>query len=183
MAGDRHVALLRGINVGGKNKLPMRDLTRYFEDAGGKAVRTYIQSGNVVFDAPAKSVERVARAVEARIEEEKSIRVPLVVRAAALFARAAKENPFLARGADPNSLHVSFLAAAPTTAQIASLDPLRSAPDLFEVIGSEIYLLLPNGVGKSKLTNAYFDSKLKTTSTIRNWRTVLALVALAATSE
>jgi uncharacterized protein (DUF1697 family) len=168
-----HVALLRGINVGGKNILPMKDLARIFADAGCENVRTYIQSGNVVFEAPASA--DVCELVTASIEKRFGFQVPVVIRNSAQLRKAIASNPFLKTGIDPKSLHVYFLADTPKTAAIASLDPARSSPDVFHVLGSEIYLHLPNGMARTKLTNAYFDSKLSTVCTARNWATVLKL--------
>ena len=180
-SGVAHVALLRGVNVGGKNKLAMSDLVALFAAAGAADVRTYIQSGNVVFRAAPGGVVRLAKAVTAAIEREHGLRVPLVVRTAAELERVAGANPFL-RGkarADEDSLHVVFLADEPGAAARAALDPGRSPPDEFVALGREIYLRLPNGAARTKLTNAWFDSTLATTSTMRNWRTVLKLVELA----
>jgi uncharacterized protein (DUF1697 family) len=172
------VALLRGINVGGKNKLPMRDLAALFEQAGCSDVQTYIQSGNVVFDTSSRP-ERLAVTVEKRIAERFSLTVPVVLRSGAELARIARANPFLGRKLDPALLHVMFLAGEPSAAGIASLDPKRSPPDEFRVVGREIYLSCPNGMARTKLTNAWFDGKLDTTSTARNWRTVLTLAEMA----
>lgn len=176
----RYVALLRGINVGGKNRLPMTELAAIFERLGAAHVRTYIQSGNVLFEASARTAAGLPSAVAAAIEERYGYRVPVVLRSASELARALEANPFLQRGVAPEALHVAFLAAEPTTGQLAALDPARSAPDAFEVHGREIYLHLPNGGARSKLTNDYFDRTLGTVSTIRNWRTVDALAALLA---
>jgi uncharacterized protein (DUF1697 family) len=173
-----HAALLRGINVGGKNMLPMRDLAQMFAAAGCGDVRTYIQSGNVVFTAPADVVARLAADIAKRIETGFGIRVPVVLRSADELARVAMCNPFLGRDADTDALHVMFLADAPSAGAVAGLDARRSPPDEFAVVGRDVYLRCPNGVAKTKLTNAYFDSKLGTTSTARNWRTVQKLVEL-----
>jgi uncharacterized protein (DUF1697 family) len=105
--------------------------------------------------------------------------VPVILRTADEMEAVIRRNPFPKADPDKERLHVSFLVSEPTAAQIASLDPNRSPGDTFKVLGREIYLLLPNGAGNSKLTNAYFDSKLKTTSTARNWRTVLKLLEMA----
>jgi uncharacterized protein (DUF1697 family) len=174
-----HVALLRGVNVGGKNKLPMSELVEIFARAGAANVRTYIQSGNVVYEAGEKVSGRIADAVAAGIEERFGYEVPVVTRSASELRASAGGNPFLERGAEVETLHVAFLLRAPSRAQIASLDPARSPGDAFVVRGREIYLHLPNGVARTKLTNAYFDSKLDTTSTLRNWRTVLQLLEMA----
>ncbi len=176
--GETFVALLRGINVGGKNKLPMKDLVRLFESAGCVDVRHYIQSGNIVFGATAALAKRVPALIAATIAKELELTVPVVVRSRDAMRAVMKSNPLLDAGAPVESLHVVFLADAPNAAAVASLDPARSPPDTFVVRGGEIYVSCPNGVGKSKLTNAYFDTKLKTVSTGRNWRTVLKLVEM-----
>jgi len=175
-----HVALLRGINVGGKNKLPMPVLAGLFEAIGCGAVRTYIQSGNVVFRAAPALSERVPDLISAAIARRFGLRVPVVTRTATELRGVRRRNPFLASGAAPETLHVGFLADRPPRAAVAALDRQRSPPDEFVVRGGEIYLRCPNGIGRSKLTNAYFDTQLGTTSTLRNWNTVLALVELAA---
>lgn len=173
-----HVALLRGINVGGKNSLPMKTLGVMFEALGCKAVRTYIQSGNVVFEASDVLADRVPKAIAAAILEQAKLDVPIVTRTKKELAAALKANPFLKTAPDPARVHFAFLADAPSRAQIAALDPKRSPPDEFVVKGRDVFLHLPNGVAKSKLTNAYFDSKLGTVSTVRNLATVQKLVLM-----
>lgn len=174
-----YVALLRGINVGGKNRLPMAELARLFEAAGATDIRTYIQSGNVIFRAPEKIASRLAGAVSRQIAARFGLRVPVVLRSAEELRLVSERNPFLQRGADPDALHVMFLADRPKPAHLLALDAKRSPPDEFAVCDKEIYLCLPNGVARSKLTNAYFDRALATTSTSRSWRTVLELVEIA----
>ena len=169
-----HVALLRGINVGGKNSLPMKDLVRMFEAAGCTSVRTYIQSGNVVFHAP-KGAAGLGERVTAAIEKQFGYLVPVVLRTSDELRKVIRTNPFLKDGIDQKWLHVYFLAGTADAKSIAGLDANRSTPDVFEVRGREIYLHLPNGMGRTKLTNAYFDSKLSTVCTARNWATVLKL--------
>jgi uncharacterized protein (DUF1697 family) len=177
-AGGRSVALLRGINVGGKHTLPMKDLTALFMKCGCSDVATYIQSGNVVFSA-AGSLKLDGATLAARIEKTFGFAVPVILRTADELDAIIRRNPFPKADPDKERLHVSFLASEPTAEQIAALDPNRSKGDSFCVLRREIYLLFPNGAGGSKLTNAYFDSKLKTTSTARNWRTVLKLLEMA----
>jgi len=172
-----HVALLRGINLGGR-QVSMKELAELFAAARCREVRTYIQSGNVVFETaadPAAVAARVEKALAARFGFE----VAVVTRSAAELAKVAGGNPYLGEGVDARALHVAFLAEAPGAARVAALDPQRSPPDRFTVRGREIYLCFPNGVARSKLTNAYFDGKLGTTSTVRNWRTVLTLLEMA----
>jgi len=173
-----YLALLRGINVGGKNKLPMDSLRDLFVAAGCDDVRTYIQSGNVIFSADPDIVASLPGVITTGIAERFGYRVPVIVRTAAQVGDVTRHNPFLAEGADAETLHVLFLADLPDARSVAGLDPDRSPPDAFSVRGQEIYLRLPNGTARTKLTNAYFDAKLATTSTGRNWRTVTTLRAL-----
>ncbi|MEM7677799.1 MAG: DUF1697 domain-containing protein [Myxococcota bacterium] len=177
------MALLRGINVGGKNKLPMKDLAAMFGDAGCWDVQTYIQSGNVVFRAKQALARRIPSLIAQSIEEGFGFSVPVVLRPGDELLTVAGSNPFLRGEADTKKLHVAFLDKEPSNAKIASLDPERSSPDQFETRGREIYLYCPNGLARTKLTNNYFDSRLATTSTMRNWKTVLKLCDLVAESE
>lgn len=149
-----------------------------FTEAGCRDVRTYIQSGNVVFSAAPGLAKRLPDLVSQRIADRFGYRVPVVWRTADEFRQVAVRNPFLKSEADVDSLHVGFLADLPTPRDVAALDPKRSPGDSFKVRGRDIYLCLPNGMARTKLTNAYFDSKLETTSTFRNWRTVLKLLEL-----
>jgi len=174
-----YLALLRGINVGGKNKLPMKDLTEIFVGAGCIDVRTYIQSGNVIFRAATDVSAGLPAKITAEIAKRFGYSVPLVLRTAGEIAGVLSNNPFLIPGVALDELHVLFLADVPDRRRVEDLDPNRSPPDAFAVRGQEVYLRLPNGVARSKLTNAYFDSKLATTSTGRNWRTVTKLFELA----
>ena len=173
------VALLRGINVGGKNLLPMTDLARLFEGSGCGGVRTYIQSGNVLFTASRAMAEKLPDLIGTGIAERFGYRIPVVLRTVGELGETIRHNPFPEAGAPENWLHVMFLANQPDARRVAALDPLRSPPDAFAVRGREIYLQCPNGVGNTKLTNAYFDSRLATIGTGRNWRTVLKLFELA----
>jgi uncharacterized protein (DUF1697 family) len=175
-----YLALLRGINVGGKNRLPMKDLIEMFVEAGCDNVRTYIQSGNVVFDSDPALSAPLPGLIAAGIADRFGYRTPVILRTAEQLGQVVSGNPFLKAGAPEETLHVMFLADLPGPDRVAALDPDRSPPDAFDVRGGEVYLKLPNGVADSKLTNAYFDSKLGTTSTGRNWRTVTKLLDLMA---
>jgi uncharacterized protein (DUF1697 family) len=173
-----HVALLRAINVGGRNALPMKDLATLCEAEGCRDVVTYIQSGNVAFNATAAVAKKLPAALQRSIAERAKIDVPVIVRDAAALAAIVRGNPYLKTGADPDELHVGFLASAPPAALVSALDPRRSPPDEFVVRGGEVYFRFPKGVGKSRLTVTYFDAKLATTITLRNWRTLGALMEL-----
>ncbi len=171
----KHVALLRGINVGGKARLPMKELAAIFMVAGASDVATYIQSGNVIFSSD--EAERVVAAVTAEVARVYGYPGRIVLRSAQELLAAYRVNPFA--GSPPESLHVYFLADLPDAAAVKGLDPERSPGDSFVVRGREIYLQLPQGMARTKLSNVYFDSKLQTVSTARNWNTVGKLVALS----
>ncbi len=173
------VALLRGVNVGGKNRLPMIDLRTLLEDLGCRQVRTLIQSGNAVFAAAADRGELLPGQIADGLAERFGFAVPVVLRSAAELTAVLARNPFIAAGRDPATLHVAFLAVRPCAAAVAALDPDRSPPDEFRIDGREVFLHLPNGVARSKLTNAWLERGLGTTSTVRNWTTVGALAAIA----
>ena len=173
-----YLALLRGINVGGKNKLPMRDLIAIFTESGCQDVRSYIQSGNVIFDASPGVAAGLAVQVAARIADRFGYRMPVLLRTAADLAAMLAGNPFLEEGCPEDELHVYFLADRPEPDRVAQLDPDRSPSDRFSVIGREIYLRPPDGMARTRLTNAYFDARLATVSTARNWRTASKLLEL-----
>ena len=174
-----HLALLRGINVGGKGKLPMKELSAIFAAAGATDIRTYIQSGNVLFESPLP--DTLIAQVTTEIARIYGYPGRIVLRSAAELNAAFKANPFVKAGTPAETLHVYFLADKPDPAAAKSLDPDRSPGDRFVFRNREVYLHLPNGMARTKLTNAYFDRKLKTTSTARNWNTVGKLVELAVT--
>ena len=170
-----HVALLRGINVGGKNKLLMRDLSAMFVEVGCEDVRTYIQSGNVVFRADPALARRVPDLIGEAMAARFGYRVPVLTRTGSELAAILGANPFLGRGAEVGQLHVGFLADQPEAAAVDALDPDRSPPDEFAVVGREVYSYCPQGIARTKLTTRYFESKLSVTMTARNWKTVLKL--------
>jgi uncharacterized protein (DUF1697 family) len=173
-----YVALIRGINVGGRNTVPMAELREMLGEQGLEDVVTYIQSGNVVFRSSDRSVTKLAARIEDGIGETFGCKVRVILRTPTELERIAAGNPFLRRKADPAKLHVVFLDAKPAARAVADLDPGRSPPDEFEVRGSEIYVQLPNGAGRSKLTIDYFERRLGVKATHRNWRTLLKLVEL-----
>jgi uncharacterized protein (DUF1697 family) len=169
-----YVSMLRAINLGAKNKVPMAKLVALYEEAGCTNVKTYIQSGNVIFDAPAKVAADLPEVISRRVKETFGFDVPVVQRTHAELVKVVKGNPF---GDEPGILHVMFLGGDPKG--VDGLDPNRSPPDAFEVKGQEIYLRCPEGFAHTKLTNTYFEKKLGVTCTVRNWKTLLKLVELS----
>jgi uncharacterized protein (DUF1697 family) len=174
-----YVALLRGINVGGKAKVAMADLRSLCEGLGHEGVTTYIQSGNVVFTASERSAAKVADALAKAIESELGLDVTVVVRTPKQLESIVAKNPFADRVDEVKTMAVGFLADKPAAAAVKKLDPDRSPPDEFEVAGDNIYLLYPNGLGRSKLSNDYLERQLGTRATVRNWNTVNKLLELA----
>ena len=174
---QRYVALLRGVNVGGKNRLPMANLRDIFTEAGCTGVKTYIQSGNVVFEAAQNLAERVPEIVTLAIRRWFGYETAVVIRSSEELRHVVASNPFDTTG-DPRFLHVAFLGEAPSAEAVSRLDPQRSPPDAFAVRGRNVHLHYPNGVARSKLTNEYLAAQLRTTSTMRNWRTVLTLLEM-----
>lgn len=175
----RYVALLRGINVGGKHSLPMKDLAAYLAVLGCGRIQTYIQSGNAVFEASEKTAAKLPQGLQAAIVKAKGFEAPVALRKASELSTVLKSNPFLKQGLEQDHCYVGFLAKLPSPELVQALDPRRSPGHAFKVLGREIYLHLPQGVAGTKLTNAYFDQVLKTVCTMRNWRTVQALDQMA----
>lgn len=167
-----YAALLRGVNVAG-NKLAMPDLVRVVEALGGREVRTYAQSGNVVYSGP----KQVAAALEQALLTELGVRSPVLVRSGRELAAVLSAKPFPADGA---KVSVTFLGGRPGRDEVAAIDPAAFGADEFLVMGSEIYLHTPNGYGRSKLNNAFWERKLSTVATTRNWNTVVALAEMSA---
>lgn len=181
MSLQTSAAFLRGINVGGKNKLPMKELVPIFEGLGCSSVQTYIQSGNVVFKADTDLLKQLPDLVTAEIERKLGLKVPVIVRSAAALKKVVKANPFADRDSAPQALGFGFLQEKASKAQIARLDPDRSPGDEFHVSAREVYFLFPNGMARTKLTSAYFDKQLDTVLTVRNWKTVQRVIELLKT--
>jgi uncharacterized protein (DUF1697 family) len=175
-----HVALLRGINVGGHQRIRMGDLRVLIEGLGHESVETYLQSGNVVFRSRRKSTTSLAEGLEQAIADELGLTVKVLVRRGDEIAAVVAGTPFGDRNADSKQLHVAFLSAAPGAAAAKRIDAAQFAPDELAVVGREVYLHYPNGYGRTKLTNAVLERRLGVAATTRNWRTVTALADLAA---
>jgi len=175
---QRELALLRGINVGGKHLVPMSALSEVFASLGCTGVQTYIQSGNVVFNAPAAGLsgEEIGSAIETRF----GFGVPVLVRSRAAIAKILTANPFASPAADPRLLHAVFLAAPLSAAQLESLRAVAKGEERLSAMGNELYLSLPEGAGRSKLALACIAPKLPPTNTMRNWATVLKLAEMLA---
>ncbi len=172
-----YVALLRGINVGGKRSLKMTLLREVLEAAGCKDVATYIQSGNAVFGHASRTEARLRQDLEARIAKAATFEVPLVLRTGPEMLGVIEDNPFPDAG--DAELHVLFCAERPAAAAFAKLEAARFAPEAWALANREVYLRLPNGIGNSKLAAAITRLSPAKEATARNWRTIQTLVAMA----
>jgi uncharacterized protein (DUF1697 family) len=167
----RWVAFLRAVNLGARNKVPMADLRTLLQDAGYGNVRTYIASGNVLLDGP-RSRARAAGELERLVADAFGVETTAVLRTPQELATTVEEHPF----DDAADTYVAFLAARPSKTAAARLEAFDSDPVLAD---AELYLQLPRGVQGSRLSNARIESLLGVSATLRNWRTVVALVELA----
>ena len=174
----RYVAMLRGVNVGGK-QIKMTALSALFSDLGHHDVVTYIQSGNVVFTSSSRSADALTGAIEGRITQDLRLDVRVLLRSRAELERVQRANPLLRAGADPAKLHVTFLATKPAAALVRAAGELDSGADEFRVVGREVYVHCPNGYGRTKINNMFFEKKLQVVATTRNWNTVNKLLQLA----
>ena len=164
-----YVALLRGVNVG-QNILKMERLREVCSEMRLKNVRTYVQSGNVVFEGQGRA-GHWSQALERRLAGETRLPVTVILRTAAEMAKVLAENPFLSRKEiDTTRLHVTFLQDAP--AKIEALGKVRAGVDQFRWVGKEIYLHCPDGYGRTKLSNSVIEKTLSLRATTRNWNTV-----------
>ncbi len=175
----RYISLLRGINVSGQKKIKMAELKAMYEALGWTEVVTYIQSGNVLFTTKATRPEELINRIREQIKITFGFEVKVFVYVATDFEQAIQANPFLPKPPeDFKKLHLTFLSELPSEVQLASLADFQSGTDEFQFNGQFIYLYCPDGYGRTKLSNNFFERKLKVSATTRNWNSVLKLHAL-----
>ncbi len=171
-----YVSMLRGINVGGNKRIKMDQLRPSFEALGCENVKTYIQSGNVIFKTGKVSTVILSKRIEKRIVDDFGFAVSVISRTVEELSKSIQANPFMKdRTIDQEKLHVMFLSAAPASDALNRLETITVAPDQARCFGKEIYLYLPNGTAESKLMKSPLDRILSVVTTTRNWRTVHAL--------
>jgi uncharacterized protein (DUF1697 family) len=173
------VAILRGINVSGQKSVKMQDLRQLFGRNGFQDIETYIQSGNVLFNHTITDRTKLSEIIEGIIFEKYAFHVPVIVRNVSEMERIVKNNPMLNKKEyDKTRLHVTFLNKHPEQKYVDLLPAHESSTDQYMLAGSEIYLYTPNGYGKTKLSNSFFEKKLKVIATTRNLTTVETLYML-----
>ena len=176
---ETYISILRGINVGGHKLIKMQALTKLYEDLGFKNVKTYIQSGNVVFQAKQTDSTLLEEMISKKITEIFTFEVPIIVTLQKEIAKIHKNNPFIyEKNYDTNLLHVTFLSQKPKQADIAKITG-DFGKDEFIISDKAVYLYCPNSYSNSKLTNTFFENKLKVSATTRNWKTTTELLNMS----
>jgi uncharacterized protein (DUF1697 family) len=177
-----YIALLKGINVGGKNLLKMIALKAAFENAGFKNVVTYKQSGNIIFEAKKSTPSLLETQISALIFNNFNLSIATFVISAQDFENSIHKNPLINNtNYDTGFMHITFLADSPKTIDITKLMQTPLQNDAIEIIEQSIYLYCPGGYSATKFTNAKIEATLKCTATTRNWKTCIAILSLLAT--
>jgi uncharacterized protein (DUF1697 family) len=168
--------MLRAVNVGGNGQLRMEALKALYESLGLRDVRTLLNSGNVLFRSSVTDRARLAKRIVQEIERRFDLRVEVLLRTLEELKMLVERGPALSDRQDPGKLLVMFLDGVPDKKAQASLLKAHKGPELVEIRGPEIYLYYPNGVGRSKLTNAFIEAELGRAGTARNWNTLRKLI-------
>jgi uncharacterized protein (DUF1697 family) len=175
-----YVAMLRGINVSGQKIVKMEKLRDTFQALGFRRVKTYVQSGNVIFESSTTSPQILSKKIREKILNDFGFPALLVLRTSGEMIQIISNNPFLKEaGIDQSKLHVTFLSEVPTKTALSKIASMEAGSDQFRDHGREIYLYCPGGYGRTKLSNSAFEKHLFVAATTRNWRTVNTLAQLS----
>lgn len=172
------IILFRGINVGGKNILPMKELVRDLQSLNLENIKTYIQSGNVVFESPREDIETLGAEIAALIEAEHGFKPQVLILSPQQLEDAIASNPFHGAETEPRRLHLFFLSSTPKEPNIEALNKVKAPSERFHLTRQVFYLHAPDGIGRSKLA-ANAEKFLGVAATARNWRTVQKLREIA----
>lgn len=171
-----YAAMLRGINIGGRNAVKMEALRRACSAAGLLDARTYLQSGNVAFRHAGGDARDIEVELRGLMEEKFGLDITVIVRTEEELARVVEGLPFGER--DPERLHVTFLSESPSSFPRERVEGSRQGTEEYRLSGREVYLYCPYGYGGTKLSNSFFESALRVSATTRNWKTVNAVLAM-----
>jgi uncharacterized protein (DUF1697 family) len=172
-----YVAFFRGINVGGNCILPMKELIATLEEMGARKVRTYIQSGNAVFESGEQNLARLSKQLSAEIKKRRGFEPHVLILTLEALSKAIAENPFPEGVDDPSSLHLGFLASSPKSPDLKKLSSLKKESERFHLSENVFYLHAPEGIGRSKLA-ASAEKLLGVPMTARNWKTVCKVMEM-----
>jgi uncharacterized protein (DUF1697 family) len=174
-----YISILRGINVGGKRKILMADLKALYEKLGFSEVKTYIQSGNVIFKAQKQEGHQLAQKISEAIEEKYGFEVPVIVRTKEEMERTLSANPFLNQEDTViENLHLTFLSDLPVEEKLEKIKSIDHSPDQFHIIRKDVFIFCSGKYHQTKLSNTFFEKKLKVNATTRNWKTAKKLLEL-----
>lgn len=172
-----YISLLKGINVGGHHKIPMEDLKSLYQNLGFQNVVTYIQSGNVIFSSKGSSAEKEAQKIKKGIQDKFGFEIEVIIRTTNELKQIINTNPY--PDAEGNKSYVTFLAGVPAEIPSEIINKIKAPSESYVVTGREVYVHCPDGYGKTKLANDFFEKKLKVAATSRNWNTVRILSEMA----
>jgi len=177
---NTYISILRGINIGGHKKIKMDALRQMYTNLGYTEVQSYIQSGNVTFNSSETNILDIEKIISEKILQTFGFEVTVLIITADEFRNAIKTNPFQKDTLkDPAFMHLTFLSCIPENNLQDSISPADYLPDEFRIIGRTIYIYCPNGYGNTKITNNFFENKLKLTATTRNLKTCTELLSMA----
>lgn len=171
-----YIAILRGINVGGQKKIKMEELKALYEALGFKNITTYIQSGNMIFESPETNLQKIKDKIEHKMKSSLGFDVVVFIKTKKDFEKLLSKNPFIKQ--DVNSLYVTFLSDIPYEIPVDEIKKAKDSAEEFFISGKEVFLFCPNGYGRTKLSNNFFEKKLKLSATTRNWKTINKLLEL-----
>jgi uncharacterized protein (DUF1697 family) len=176
-----HIALLRAVNVGGRNPIIMSKLRDLLTELGFVGVRSLLQSGNLVFRGHARTGLEIESLLEKEVAKRLDLQTDFLVRTGEEWKRIITDNPFQdqAKG-NPTQLVVMFLKRPPSAEKVAALQSAIAGPEIVRIDGEQAYIVYPAGIGRSRITNTFMEKKFGTRGTARNWNTVLKLAVLAA---
>jgi len=174
------ISMLRGVNVGGHNKIKMDALRELYESLKLWDAQSYVQSGNVIFRSDERDISRLTKRIEEGIERKFGFRPDVILRTAAEMREGIARNPFAKRrGIEPNKLLVTFLASDPGEEAREKVRQMKCDPEELRIEGRELYIYFPNGMGRSKLSLARLEKTLKMSGTGRNWNSVTKILEMA----
>lgn len=175
----KYIAMLRGINVSGQKLIKMADLRESMTRLGLENVATYVQSGNILFNTQETDLRVIAERISSQIKKDFTFDVPCIVRSAEYFKKVLTNNDFLQQGRDEKRCYVTFLEEEPDPMHVQKIDSQQYAPEEFIIKGDLLYFYSPDGYGKAKMNNNFFEQKLRVKATTRNWNSVNKLYELA----